>query len=282
MKILKGVAIFLLSIILFGSCFEPPDLPATPSIEFQSIEFKEVGGFSDPDSLILYINFKDGDGDLGLSSEDISDPFHEITFFLEKGDGVLEEVSTAMRYTNLPPFINATGQTGKLATIRTRKKPGYESLPAYVAPFTCTSYIFDSVYVSQEHKAIFDDTYNIYDTLRSTQFPDVYVLLDTFYYQINPTHYNIEVDFLTKNNDGTFTEFDWRGQFCTTYDGRFPILAEKPRALEGTLRYGMTSTGFLSLFSTKTLKLRIKIRDRSLKESNIAETGEFTLNQIRK
>jgi hypothetical protein len=36
------------------------------------------------------------------------------------------------------------------------------------------------------------------------------------------------------------------------------------------------------LFSIKTLRLRIKVRDRALNESSIIYTPKFTLNDIRK
>ncbi|MEQ9413763.1 MAG: hypothetical protein RIF39_08025, partial [Cyclobacteriaceae bacterium] len=88
------------------------------------------------------------------------------------------------------------------------------------------------------------------------------------------------VDFLVKQNDGSFQEFDWRTEFCTTYDGRFPILAKNSdlslkNSIEGTLRYAMLSTGFKLQFSIKTLKLRIMIQDRLLNKSNVIETPEF-------
>jgi hypothetical protein len=83
-----------------------------------------------------------------------------------------------------------------------------------------------------------------------------------------------------KNNDGTFTEYDFREQFCETYDGRFPILTDKERALEGVVNYSMVSSGFLETFSIKTLKLRVTIYDRALNISNTIETPEFRLEEI--
>jgi hypothetical protein len=109
-------------------------------------------------------------------------------------------------------------------------------------------------------------------------------VVDTLYFQLNPDYNNITVEFLVKNSDGTFTEFDWREAFnypnCgISFDGRFPILfKDKPGApLEGKIKYGMGSIGFKILFSTKTLKLRIQIKDRALNTSNFIETAEFTL-----
>ena len=268
----KGVIPFLFLIFIVGGCFSPPEFPVNPQIEFVKLEFVETPDLSEQDSLNLYINFKDGDGDLGISPTTIDDPFHEINFFLT---GSSTPVPTSALYTNLPPFVNPpANSTGKLETIRSKN-----------IPYNCYQFIYDSVFVNEPDKSIFDATYNIHDTLTANGFPNVYILLDTFYYEVNPTHYNIEVDFLVKNNAGQFVEFDWRKEFCSTFDGRFPVLSSKTGPIEGTLKYSMTSTGFKFLFSIKTLKLRIKIRDRMLHESNngnYIETPEFTLNDIRK
>ncbi len=284
MKILKQLSTFFFFSILFGACFDPPTFPVTPEIEFKSIVFVEGKTFIDNDSLNLTIRFKDGDGDLGLPANEIDQPYNNLNLFLVN-NGELEAVGTTLRYNDLPPFIDpAPGQTGKLASVRTRNDPGFGSLPPYTIPYSCINYIYDSVYISEEDKNIFDGSYNLYKTLTAPNLPNVYVLLDTFYYELNTFHNNITVDFLVKNNDGTFSEFDWASEFCVSdnapgisFDGRFPVLAEKSGPLEGELKYAMVSSGFLALFSVKTLKLRIQVYDRALNKSNIIETPEFTL-----
>jgi hypothetical protein len=295
MKILKRLSIFVIVWVLLDSCFDPPQFSVVPEIEFQKIEFVEVPGFTEPDSVILYIDFKDGDGDLGLDNKlQIGDPYNDSNYYLEDGTGGLIRIPTEVRYSNIPPVIKLSGEQGKLATVRTRKNPDYAYLPAF-SPDSClyryyrgsqldtAYYKYDVIYISAEDKSIFDDSYFVEDTLKSVEFPDLYVLHDTVYYKPNPYHNNISVDWLVQNNDGTFTQFDWNDVGCgTDFDGRFPILADKTRAIEGTLRYGMTSLGFLQLFSIKTLKLRITIWDRALHKSNVIETPQFTLNDIRK
>ncbi|HMP99207.1 MAG TPA: hypothetical protein PKC24_05450, partial [Cyclobacteriaceae bacterium] len=107
----------------------------------------------------------------------------------------------------------------------------------------------------------------------------------TVYYELNPDHYNIFVEYYTKNPNGSFSLFDWRTELCgTTFDGRFPLLKDQDRAspLEGRLRYAMTSIGFRQLFSLSTLKLRITIQDRALNQSNTVESPEFRLEDIRR
>lgn len=285
MKIIKGLAIFII-MVSFGSCFDPPEFPATPEIDFRDIEFYDGAS---TDSLVLYITFKDGDGDLGLSDAQIDSPYHATNYFLEDGQGNLIPVATEKRYSNLPPFVKITNQKGKLATVRTRKKPAYSTLPAYTRPAFCTHYEFDSVYVSNEDKHIFDETtHKVHKVLKNQTQPDVYVLLDTFYYQVNQDHYNIEVDFLVGDGTG-FREFDWRTELCSsmsnqgqTFDGRFPPLSETSSGLDGTLRYSMNSVGFVPLFSVKRLKLRVQIKDRALNKSRMIESDEFTLDKIKR
>jgi hypothetical protein len=237
---LKGNLIGFLFISLgVGGCFTPPEFPIQPQIEFESIDFKEYGaGFdAEADSLILVITFKDGDGDLGLDPSE------------------LECISENICYNNKFFYLKPDGNY--LTYKDKRTNPDYSSLPDFVKPYNCINWEVST-----------DNTNKV----------------DTFYFELNQDHYNIEVDFLVKNPDGTFTEFDWTKEFnypnCgTSFDGRFPILyKEEPGTpLEGRLRYSMGSIGFKALFSVKTLKLRVQIKDRALNKSNEIFTPEFTL-----
>lgn len=243
------IALFLLS------CFDPPEYSNVPTIEFDKVTFVDVPNTSDPDSLIIIVRFKDGDGDLGLDANAASDtlfPYQSRTFFDTIPNSPL---GYYFPYNPLNPdmvFIT-------YSTRRTNKN--YDTLPLFTKPYNCVNY----------------------------EIMTVNGKLDTFYFQRNPYHYNIRVDYLVKNNDGSFTEFDWTEEFAypqcgITFDGRFPILSRdlsRSAALDGKIRYGMASTGFNILFSIKTLKLRITIFDRALNRSNAVETPEFTLQQIR-
>ncbi len=281
MKLAKGVVFFFLTGLMI-SCFNPPEFPVKPEIEFESLIFKKVGGFADPDSLILSIRFKDGDGDLGIDPQNAnftSYPFHPINYYLAK-DGDTLKISTKKVYEDLPPLINIeAGQSGKLVTVRTRNESAYSFLPSFnPGPFPCQTYHYDrdTIYVREEHKFIFDASYNIIDTLIGN--PNIYKILDTVYYDVNPKHYNISVVFETKNADGSYTEYDWRKELCTDFNSRFPVLAETKVPLDGTLRYGMKSTGFVSLFGGKTLRLKVQIKDKALHLSNIIYTNDIQIN----
>ncbi len=111
---------------------------------------------------------------------------------------------------------------------------------------------------------------------------------DTVLIGLNENHYNFFIRFFTKRN-GKYTHFNWRdAPYYQTFDGRFPILNTvsaldnglRERPLEGSLRYGMTSSGWLFLFRD-TMKVSIQIQDRALNKSNIVESPDFTLEQVR-
>jgi hypothetical protein len=240
MSLIRSLIVFCVLGAVAFSCFDPPQYSPIPSIDFAGLKFKEVGDVSEPDSLIISLNFKDGDGDIGLDASGFPDqniPYNNKYYFR---------------------FPNGTLLNYKAK----RTNPNYDTLPAFVKPYNCINWEI---------------------------FTEDKVVKDTLYFQLNPDHYNIFVDFLVKNPSGDdYKEFDWREEFAypncgISFDGRFPVLSKdlsQPGPLEGTIRYGMVSTGFKILFSIKTLKLRVRIQDRALNKSNIIETPAFRLSDI--
>lgn len=60
---------------LLAGCLKIPEYPTGPTITFNSVYFREE---AQSDGIYLIINYKDGDGDLGLSAYDILvPPFQE-------------------------------------------------------------------------------------------------------------------------------------------------------------------------------------------------------------
>ena len=294
---------FVISIVLFGACFNQPEFSNSPTSEYEGISFQKAP--NGLDSLIVSISFKDGDGDLGLSAsgqQDSESPFHEIDFYAND-NGALYPIPgiripnfTGYRYEStsaIPRFasyyIEPDKQVGELITLQSRNE-GF-TLPPFSKPYDCflnkESYLNeslnpDTVFIFKDDDFLIKDQSKIVDKLVRIGNPDeyYYAVVDYFYIKSNPFQYNFIVEFLVKNNDGTFTEYDFREQFCETYDGRFPVLADKQRALEGVINYSMVSSGFLETFSIKTLKLRLTIYDRALNISNTVETPEFRLEEI--
>lgn len=282
MRTNKTLTIFIFFAILVSSCFSPPEFSIIPEISYNDIIFKKstTGG---ADSLIVYIDFKDGDGDLGLSATQIDAPYHPINFYLENNGDTIP-LTTSAKYADLPAFIDVpAGAVGKLVTVRTREDFP-DLLPPYVCPYSATAYLRDSVFISEENKDIFDEsTHHLFKTYKSNVGnPDVYVLLDTFYYRPNKNHDNIDIEFYIRNNDDSYTLFDWKTEYCGAQDfsQRFPILTDTDNPLAGTLKYAMTSLGFEPTFAGRKFKLKVRIRDRALHESNTIETPSRSLDEI--
>jgi hypothetical protein len=284
MKIGKGLGVLIFATVL-GSCFDPPEFPNVPEIAFDRIEFYR-GATSD--SLVLYILFKDGDGDLGLNPElieHISYPYNNLTYYQANTNGELIPLNTFSFLDTLHRLEIPNPSLGKLIFPRTRKQPGYGSLPPYSSdcPQPYEYHQIPQLVINEADSAVLDETARV---VRSIDLgTSTYLLIqDTLYYTINPNHFNIEVDFLIKDPNSNdpdnpgYTEFDWREYSCTSFDARFPILSDNDAALDGTLRYRMASQ-FSNIFGiNRTLKLRVQIKDRALNRSNVIYTNDFNLN----
>jgi hypothetical protein len=94
---------FLFSVLIwFSGCQTVPEYPVVPSISFNSVYFKELPG---SDIIYLTINYKDGDGDLGLSNDDLNTP----PFF---GDSITvngKKIRNANRFNIFPVFYRKNG-----------------------------------------------------------------------------------------------------------------------------------------------------------------------------
>ena len=304
MKIIKGLAIFSFFSLLLGSCFDPPEFPNTPQIVFERVYFIETPGTS-PDSLVIDIKFKDGDGDLGLPSAGAaSDPYHPLNYYagtVHNGSTsdlrILPTVSIEpIKY----PLLNLEpGGSGKLVTFDMRESAEFSSLPAYEGLAKCINYTIDTVAVFKDDSYLIDETYNVVDTadIKATYNNEpitltFYYVADTFYVTRNPNYYNIEVDFLVYDPthpeavDGYY-EYDWvknppdLNTCGQTFDSRFPVLSETDRALDGTLTYAMESRAFRKKFGNNILRLRVQIKDQALNLSNTVMSPPFTLDEIK-
>jgi hypothetical protein len=110
------------------------------------------------------------------------------------------------------------------------------------------------------------------------------IVRDTVWVELNENHFNIFVQFFIKRN-GRFTEFRWQAPpFFTTFNGRFPrfLNTNAERAVEGTIRYAMISSGWEAIFRNDTIRIDVQIQDRALNRSNVVSSPELTLNQIRR
>ncbi len=246
--------------MLIGSCFEPPEFSIIPSIKIEGVRVKEVAGANTPDSLIVTINFKDGDGNIGVDGTETNPPFNERWHFLTSPRATCEPgvkaPCTKISYID-------TNNIDDYVTYKFRRTSAdYDTLPEYTSPFDCTNY-----YV-----------------LINSAGPSP-VTIDTFYMQLNPRYSNLFMDLYVKSG-ATFNKFNFN-QFVSNCEvhglnGRLPVLAkdkdfDNKLPLEGTITYKILSTSFYAQLANKTLKVKIRIMDRDGNTSNEDESNEFTL-----
>jgi len=146
-EIIKHTVFALAFTVLIWGCRQLPEYPIEPSIEFSTVFFKK-GEFTD--SLFIQLDFKDGDGDLGLRPDfDVGEPYNPFWYILKPD--------------------------GQLLTYADRNTPPYDTIPSYEFPYYCSTYLVeepDTFYIKQNlnHFNIFVDFYvkkngqwNLYD-----------------------------------------------------------------------------------------------------------------------
>ena len=279
MKVIKGIILFCFLGISISACFDPPVFNDEPEIFYNRIQFKETPAVGDFDTLILYIDFRDGNGDLGLDDNYLDEPFNDSYYYLYNGTGIQDTVRVVTEIIDSYIVLDKKpGQTGKLVTDRTRTEPGYGSLPIYDAN-SCLDYSFSQLLVPESANAV-DASYNIIDTLFDELDDRYFLIEEALLYKKNIYHNNIYVKYEVFEN-GNWVEFDWFGEFCLDFNGRFPVLTNQEGPLEGTIRYAMPNSSFLALFSVKKLRLKVSIRDRALNISQEITTPQFDLDGIK-
>ncbi len=291
MKMFRRLLVFVFCGALVSSCFDPPEYPDSPEISFKSVSFVKGGtqsnGIKAADTIVLMLNFKDGDGDVGVSSEETGPPFNDRWYYTTsplQPDGSYYDDCTS--YNNRCWFINPTiTEFDKYIDVSDLKEPQYDTL------FLDRSF-------DPPRKRTFSKPYNCvnweviyYDDDNNEETPTI--PLDTLFFTLNPHYNNIFVTFEIKNDNPTdpskpFDPFNEQDFFTypncgvRIFHGRIPVLAENPRdetPLEGTIRYAIPSVSFQTLFGAKTLRLRTYIEDRALHKSNEVTTREFTLTE---
>ena len=80
---MKKLFFYILTYIIIG-CNDNNDTSKIPFISHESISFKKSENNITQDSLILTINFIDGDGNLGLSNDEINYPYHPYNAIIDE------------------------------------------------------------------------------------------------------------------------------------------------------------------------------------------------------
>lgn len=262
--------------MFLSSCINDPEFNDVPKIKFKKVTFKRIGGVSAPDSLTISLEFQDGNGDLGLDNRFTQSPFNSTNFFVD--------------------------DNGQLITIEHLGRPGFEFLPEFTFPERCESWLTEYTvegfiqaaglsFSSQDEKDAFIQSLNL--NLENTD--EGLKILDTLYFEPNPNHNNLHLDIMLLKDDGedfsdadgNYEIFNWLTDLPISTCGspltlRFPIMSNlnDSSPLEGTLSYSLASPFIEASFGNEKIKLRIKILDRELNQSNTVFSELFTLNEI--
>ena len=207
----------ILSFLIFItiSCNNDSDISNIPSISYDNLVFKKSQNNLTQDSLILTINFIDGNGDLGLSNEEINHPYHPF-------NAIIDENFNWVTYGNddITPPLYVYEPNGLLT---------FYSNDDNRPSFNCENYIIDTITSSTE--------------------------LDTFYIDKNENNKNIYVEFYKKTgNQWEIIDwkriFDEEFGCGIDFNSRFPPLniGNSSQLLSGKLRYAMVSYGFNIVF----------------------------------
>ena len=240
----------IIALIIFSflfSCIEDNNVSDIPSISYESLEFKKSDNSFNQDSLIITINFIDGDGNLGLSNDENNYPYHPYNAII---DQEFNWITLGSNNVTPPLYIYEPNGVYYLYS-------NEDNRPSY----NCEDYIIDTVNTTNK--------------------------LDTFYIQKNENNKNIFIEFYKKeNNEFVLIDwkriFDEEYGCGIDFNSRFPPLniSNSSQLLSGKLRYGMVSYGFEMILKNDIFKLKILIKDRELNTSNIIETPEVTLEEI--
>lgn len=250
MKFPLKAPVFSIIIALFVAmgCTRPPDLPETPEISFDKVEF-EILNEGDPlfeeNLLRLSINIQDGNGDLGLDGNENFPPYHPFAL-------VLNNEGRPIEFGERPEDPN----------------------------FTCIDYAVED----RENTDLNGDG-DLLDTLLINFNQNQYNIEVNFYVKKQGAFQEVQMRALPPGspNENTFcgVTFDGRFPCLSSADNPCDFVRNNSRPVEGIITYEMNSGLFLPIFRTDTMKLSFKIRDRALNESNMAESTEFTLQGIK-
>ena len=259
MKLSKKPLILLLGMVTsLASCSsdqESSDIPAIPAISLKSMRFVQVGEIRNLDTLIITLEYQDGDGDLGLTNDENDPRFDsEVIYYDSATSGELFEFTDrAIRY----GYIDQYGEVVK-TTLN-------DTLPEFNDINQCLYYRLISTEINESTIA---------------------------YVNPNPNFYNIFVNFSRVTPDG-LEPVVWEtqnfkpggsNQCASPLHGRFPPPEYNTNLLTPLaepLKYEITSRAFIDFFGTGTFQTDIRIKDRALNSSNVV-SARFTLDGLRR
>ncbi len=245
------------------ACYPPPEFPEEPEISFESLRYVPVEGI-DKDSLVLVLKFQDGNGDVGLDVTESYCPYHNYNYVVDSSFNLVTISSDSK-----PPFYIWNPSTNS-------------QIGPVLQQNSCNDEI--ELFSETDNRPAFDCLFYEIVTQGETS--------DTCYVVRNKYSRNIFVSFEVKRN-GVYIPFEFDESvrqetsgaisctFGSIWDTRFPILDqinfEEEKPLAGSLEYVMTSNGFELNLRNETFRIQAQIVDRSLNESNIVYSPDFTI-----
>ena len=101
MKVKSYIYLLLFALGLTAGCVSPPDdFPSVPQITFNSVQYIET---NTSDSLMVSVDFRDAEGDLGLNPEEDDPPFHPLEY---QTDSNWDLITYSNRPSDAPVFNN--------------------------------------------------------------------------------------------------------------------------------------------------------------------------------
>ena len=167
MKQVRSALLFVISAVVFGACFDPPEFGNNPAIEFKGVSFGKTE--NGDEELIVSVNFKDGDGDMGLSAtvpEHAQNPYHDINFFAnDNGQLFPLAINLVKNFTGyylgkskktpkntFYEIIGPEKKTGEIITLQSRDQ-GFQAFPHTLnrtnAPYTKSPTSTKTIYLTQ-------------------------------------------------------------------------------------------------------------------------------------
>jgi len=265
MSWIKNLVLILVLIALIDSCIKQPEYKVVPEISSLNISFQRPTNPSanptNADTLSFTVAFKDGNGDLGINSDettvnstDVSSPWYYVYDTIQN---------------QIVGYTDSSNVNWKKYNISNN---------------TAYTYL-NSIAISQ-HLVQSADTFPAINCSNWQTISNG----DIVYIKKNMNAYNFTVKAYIKDAGGNYTTpyltpgsaqgFPSCAPDLQGLDGRFPVLSSelgKSSPMDGTLTYNFVSAdiGFYPNVTKKTIKFDVHITDRAFHESNVLST-EYT------
>ena len=122
--------------LFFSNCLPKEEFSNIPSISFEKLEYVKSNNNINQDSINLTISFTDGDGDLGLSNDDVNFPYNPY-------DAIIDENLNwvTLGSINVTPPLYLYKPNGAYSLFSNE-----DSRPS----FSCQDYIIDTIFQTTE------------------------------------------------------------------------------------------------------------------------------------